>query len=107
MFPLIRPSLGGSTVFVYHGAAVGQFWTLVLTPFVEGLSKSVQLPVSCLAAGTQSSKSFMVASYLAEVTCALAPQTWILERMQRSCTIPDYRVAASRLSDGFWVIVTP
>ena len=37
-FPLITPSTGGSTVFVYHGAAVAQYRELVLTPFFVGLN---------------------------------------------------------------------
>jgi len=64
-FPLITPSIGGSTVFVYHGTAVGQFRQLVLTPFFDAIdnwSGGARLPGS-----TQLRNQFTAAAFLAEV----------------------------------------
>ena len=63
-FPLITPSTGASTVFVYHGTAVGQFRQLVLTPFFDAIdngSGGSRLPGSTLR------NQFTAAAFLAKV----------------------------------------
>jgi hypothetical protein len=63
-FPLITPSTGGSTVFVYHGDAVAQFRELVLTPFFVGVDSSSKLSDS----GNVTAKPLDPAQFLSEVT---------------------------------------
>jgi hypothetical protein len=61
-FPLVRPSLGGSTIFVYHGPAVEQFRRQVLTPFFDALDNSVSRPP-----GLAPRNAFTGADFLSEV----------------------------------------
>jgi hypothetical protein len=61
-FPVVTPSLGGSTIFVYHGPGVEQFRKLVLTPFFDALDNSVSRPP-----GLAPRSVFTAANFLTEV----------------------------------------